>query len=509
MSDASSVEPGRSAALPRPRLAVRTATLLLFAALVLGVGGRALFATPALGLNVLAWCGALVLVLGVLARAWRVDVTPEGRTLLALGLVLAAMFAWRDSPLLTFVNASAVLTAFALAAPHVRAEGLRTSSVLQHALSLARGHLVGVTGPLSVAFLAPWREVGRRTFHPSVGPLARGLLIALPILSVFTLLLTSADAVFARLLGDTLRFDSDAAVSSAFAILGWSWLALGWLYGALIADPWTVPTDVPFAPKLGLTEVTVVLGSVALLFGAFIAVQGAYFFGGTSQVTALTGLTYAEYARKGFFELVTVAALVLPMLLGLASSLRSTERRGAVFRALCVVIAVLVAVMLLSATSRMRLYVDAYGLTLDRLLATTFMTWVALTLALFVGTLLTDTLRRFAFLAVLLGFATTIALNVANPAALIARVNLPRALQAPSVTVSGRTFASPDLLHLTTVGADAIRALAPHLPDLPPAVRRDVEARAAHALSAANDVRAWNWSRRAARAAFERTSSAE
>lgn len=480
--------------------------LLLFAALVLGVGGRFLFDAPTLGLNVLAWCGALVLVALLLARAWRATVGLEGRVLLGSGLLLAAMFAWRDSPLLTFVNFLAVVTAFALAASHLRGEGLRGASVAQHTLSLVRGHLMGLTGPFSVAFLAPWKAMGRRSFHPSVAPLARGLVIASPILSVFALLLTSADAAFARLFGEALRFDVTALAASTFAVLSWTWLALGWLYGALIAEPWTISAGGASAPKLGLTEVAVVLGSVASLFGAFIGVQAAYFFGGTSQITALTGLTYAEYARKGFFELVTVAALVLPMLVGLAGLVRDHERRSVVFRGLCVTIAVLVGVMLLSATTRMRLYVDAYGLTLDRLLATTFMTWVALTLVLFVVTLLTDTLRRFAFLAVLLGFATTIALNAANPAALVANVNLPRALRTPSVTVNGRSFASPDLVHLTTVGADAIRALVPHLAALAPTVRAEMQGRVEAALGATRDPRAWNWSRWAAKVAFERTS---
>ena len=40
-----------------------------------------------------------------------------------------------------------------------------------------------------------------------------------------------------------------------------------------------------------------------------------YLFGGSEWVQRVAGLTYAEYARRGFFELVVVAALVLVLLL--------------------------------------------------------------------------------------------------------------------------------------------------------------------------------------------------
>lgn len=51
------------------------------------------------------------------------------------------------------------------------------------------------------------------------------------------------------------------------------------------------------------------------LYLAFVLVEVRYFFGGSALVQATTGLTYAEYARRGFFQLFDVAVLVLPLLL--------------------------------------------------------------------------------------------------------------------------------------------------------------------------------------------------
>jgi hypothetical protein len=55
-----------------------------------------------------------------------------------------------------------------------------------------------------------------------------------------------------------------------------------------------------------------VLGLLDLLFLTFVVIQVRYLFGGAGRVAATAGLTHTEYARRGFFELVTVTALALP-----------------------------------------------------------------------------------------------------------------------------------------------------------------------------------------------------
>jgi hypothetical protein len=61
--------------------------------------------------------------------------------------------------------------------------------------------------------------------------------------------------------------------------------------------------------------VSVALWILNLLFLGFMAVQLRYLFGGADLVEVTAGLGYAEYARRGFFELVATAALVVPILL--------------------------------------------------------------------------------------------------------------------------------------------------------------------------------------------------
>src|SRR5207248_1869926 len=83
----------------------------------------------------------------------------------------------------------------------------------------------------------------------------------------------------------------------------------------------------------------------------------------TAPVVAAGGVTYAEYARRGFFELVTASALVLPLLTGADWLLRNEPAaHQRTFRQLAIVLLLLLAAVMASALERMRLYVSAYGL---------------------------------------------------------------------------------------------------------------------------------------------------
>ena len=120
--------------------------------------------------------------------------------------------------------------------------------------------------------------------------------------------------VFDRLVVRSLDFDVGALASHAGQVFLWGWLAAGVLRVLCRSDGIVRPVP-GRRGTLGLVEVGIVLAVVDLLFLAFVAVQFRYLFGGDELVRAITGMSYAEYARRGFFELVTVAALSLPLLL--------------------------------------------------------------------------------------------------------------------------------------------------------------------------------------------------
>ena len=121
-----------------------------------------------------------------------------------------------------------------------------------------------------------------------------------------------------------------------FLVCFFAWITAGVLWAGLMARiPQNLVLPRPRVVSLGIVEVGVVLGLLDLLFLTFVVIQVRYLFGGAGHVAATAGLTYAEYARHGFFELVTVTALALPLLL-LAHWLLRAETRAheVVFKAL-------------------------------------------------------------------------------------------------------------------------------------------------------------------------------
>ena len=192
-------------------------------------------------------------------------------------------------------------------------------------------------------------------------------------------------------------------------------------------------------------------------------------------------LTYAQYARHGFFELVVVAILVLPLLLVANALVRGTGRGAQVVRGLSAALVALVLVVMVSALDRMWLYERGYGLTELRIYAIGIILWLAVVFVWLLATALRGNSRRFATGAVVAGFVATIALNAIDPDALIARTNLAR----PHI----------DAAYVSSLGDDAVPTLLSRLPSLDPALRAQV-ARALLARSdSAGGVLGWNSSR--------------
>ena len=90
---------------------------------------------------------------------------------------------------------------------------------------------------------------------------------------------------------------------------------------------------IPQAFTLGVVETSIVLGLINLLFLSFVIIQVPYLFGGIELVQNTPDFKLAEYARRGFGELVAVTALVLPILLFrigcFAKTIRPTKKSTA------------------------------------------------------------------------------------------------------------------------------------------------------------------------------------
>lgn len=434
----------------------RQGLAILAAALVLGVAADVLLDTVPDRLNFALGLGAFVLVVLGLRQAGAVRLpgkfAPLGAPLALLGLALV----WRDSSALFGLNLLGIGTVAALASPRLRAVGRRHAGVgdyAQGALQLAGSAAAGA--PLVVLTDVDWRTLPTSGRMRHAGGAAVGVAGAIPVALVFGSLLMAADPVFNRLMVQTFDVDLDALATHVGRVCFCAWLVAGLLRVLCRSDGIAVTPG--HRGAFGLLEVGVVLAVVDLLFLAFVAVQFRYLFGGDEQVRAIAGMSYAEYARRGFFELVAVAALSLPLLLLADWSLDQRERwRARTFRGLAILMLVLLDVMLASALYRMRLYTVQFGLTEQRFYTTAFMGWLVLVFGWFAATVLRGQRERFGTGALLAGWLVLAGLNLANPDGIIARVNLDRA-------AAGRPF---DVAYAEQLSADALPALYRGLPRL-------------------------------------------
>jgi len=438
--------------IPSPRALV--ARRVLRSAVLLGILADPLLRNEPWGLGLLVWMVLFATIAIALVRQSGRPLSRESRIWLAIAVLSAAGLSWRDADMLQFFDVLAMLTALVLLATSIDAipvPGLalaRVRDMIRAAFGTGLDVATGVV-PLLMRD-AELHTALRPSSDGSARRIGRALVITAPILLVFALLLGHADPVFGSFF--TFPYVDLEVVLSHVVIAGFfAWVVAGWLRRALLAHPGAAGTPAtPFPLTLGATDVTLALGALNVLFAAFVVVQIGWLFGGEALVLRTTGLSYAEYARRGFFELTCVAGLLLPVLLGAQALIPASDSRTLrLYRRLAVSLTVLLGAILVSAGARMRLYVQYYGISTDRLYATAFMIWLAIMFVWLALTVLRSRPRAFATGLVVSGFVALFTLNVLNPDALVARANLARG-------EAGRTGAAgADLRYVASLGGDA------------------------------------------------------
>lgn len=287
--------------------------------------------------------------------------------------------------------------------------------------------------------------------------IVRGILLALPIVLVLSALLASADPIFNQKFEALLKiFNIDKLgeyLFRAFYILVLAYLLIGAYIHALTAskDDQLIGLEKPWLPPfLGWIESIIILLGIDLLFAFFVGLQFKYFFGGQTNIH-LDGFTFAEYARKGFSELVIVAVIsLLTMQVLNTISKRQTGKQSNSFTALSVGLVVLVCVILVSAFQRLQLYESAYGFSRLRTYTHVFMIWIGVLLAAAVVLEVLKRSRLFALAIVLAAFGFGITLNIMNVDGFITQQNISR-------SVAGSEL---DVTYLASLSNDAVPALA-------------------------------------------------
>lgn len=403
-----------------------------------------------------------VFVLALLGAIWWVadreglPVAGSSLAISAASLLSASTVAVRAEPMTAAVNGLVAVGLLAVLVQAFGSERWLRYGMRDWLLAVLRlsGH--EVTG--APTLVAQAQRSTQTSWRRRAVPVLRGVGLAAPIVLLMGALLAAADTVFAAKLTSAAvvlpRMDQAAgrlllALIVAYVVAGGLWHLVQREDGPILADQ-AVPRI------LGFTEAAVVLASVNLLFATFVVVQLRYFFGGQAGIV-VGGLTFAEYARRGFGELVVVAAISLGLHLALAGlTKRETPVQRWLFTALTAALSCMVLVILASAFQRLLLYEAAFGFTRLRTFVHVFMVWLGVLLVFLVVLELVDRVRLFLLASIIavVGFALT--LNVVGIDALIARHNVARAVAGAEL----------DTWYLGSLSPDAVPTLVAALPSL-------------------------------------------
>ena len=424
--------------------------------------------------------GALATVAVVLQRRRAWAPLEVGLAVLAVSLLLVAGV--RDAEWLV---ALCLLGAAGLGALAVSGARTWTATLLTPAA-------VPVAALRALPWVASGASAARGDVRGWVAVLRTGI-VTVALLGVFGALLASADAAFARLLELALP-ELRLGELPARLVLGGlvTALVLGAAYLAVAPPPWS-RVQVPPGRAARRAEWIVPVGALDLLLLAFLVVQSTVLFGGREHVLRTAGLTAAEHARSGFWQLLVVTALVLLVIAAAVRwAPRSEPRDRAVVRGALGLLLALTLAVAGSALLRLHLYERAFGATSARLFAVAVVVWLVVVLLLVaaagarwpqrspLGTALPRAVAASAGAALLL-------LAVVDADGLVAGRNVDRALAGAEV----------DTAYLGELSADAV----PELDRLPEPLRSCALAPVAQRLAGTADS-GWagtNAARRAAR----------
>ncbi|MEV4507914.1 DUF4173 domain-containing protein [Dactylosporangium sp. NPDC049525] len=373
-----------------------------------------------------------------------------------------------------------VLAAFASVALAVGA-GRRVPAVFMAVLTL----------PLAGFRSLPWVRWGIARARAKEGASGASRVLAsvglgLLLLVVFGALFASADAAFDQIVQAILP-DLSPATPFRWLFVGaiFAFLTFGGAY--LLHSPSTVGDGKPRPTRtVRWYEWVVPVGAVLAVFGIFVGVQVAVLFGDRDYVMRTAGLTFADYARKGFWQLLVVTLLTLVVIaVTVRKAARETPRERLLLRVLLGLLSAGALVVVISALWRMDVYEQAYGFTRLRVLVSAFELWLGGLIVLIMVAGVVPVTRWLPRTAVALWVITLLGLAILNPDRFIAEQNVARYANHNNT----------DIWYLSTLSADA----APALDKLPADARECALSEISRDVHDADDWRGWNLGRSEAR----------
>ena len=296
-------------------------------------------------------------------------------SLLVLSLLIAAGYARSDDGFVKFVCTCFLLISSNLILCLMAGQNLRAPGSVRSLLDVPRTVFVLGFGKMPEVL----RGLGQ-TFRRSGsvgqkgGAFLLGLCIAMPVVAIMIPLLISADAAFDGLMAPLPEFDGGECFATLLfgAIFG----CVSFVRGVALRN---APKAAPSGKACkGIHAVTVntVMGAVCLLYGVYLLSQLAYLSGGFAGILP-EDYTLAQYARRGFFEMALLSGCNLTLMVFALGLVKKDARTPLATRILCLFVGIVTLFLIATASAKMFLYIDSYGLTRLRVLTQVIMLFLA------------------------------------------------------------------------------------------------------------------------------------
>jgi hypothetical protein len=367
--------------------------------------------------------------------------------LLVLLIFFSTMVFIRSSALLTFLNIITVLIFLLIITQISFGNRIKNFAFIDYVkiFFLPFKFIPSSFQTLSNLFSQQEIKEDRKVFSQII----QGILMAAPVLFIFLLLFSSADLVFQKIVSNFFNIDNTLEAFLRFILILIVTLIFVGAYAYSFRDKANYNTKQQNSKNytIGKIESSILLGSVNVLFLAFILVQFTYLFGGKSNISA-QGFTYAEYARRGFFELIAVAIISLFLLLVIERYVIKEKTDHVLgFKILSTFLVIQVILIMVSSFIRLSLYEQAYGFTSLRLFSHAFIILLAMIYCILLYKIHKDRQENtFALRALSAIILFIVVMNFLNPDAFIARRNIER------FEVSGKL----DISYLGSLSEDAV-----------------------------------------------------
>lgn len=405
------------------KLHSHAALLSLLLALLLGLTIDLLFRQELLGFNFVAFTFLWVGTCAGAALAAKKTLQPQSALYAAIALTNSIIVYFRDSPLVQFWSIIITLTALLLLVGSCAFDNFTAMPLINRWRETVKQYILNAINAPRVYLGAIRHKQATRILR-----ISRGALVAAALALVFIMLFVSADAVVGHMfswVGDGLthiinffeRFDIGRIIS----ILFWTFAAASAILFVYHAHTGETKPLLTIRAQLTRKDSLIIFVTLLTIFSVFVTVQLYYLF---SAGKLPDGLTYAQYARQGYVQLLFATLLASAAIKGVISATHG----GAVdktLRTMAAALVILNSIIVISAWKRLSLYETAYGWTRARFVAHLGLICVALgSIALLVwlyGKCNTKQLYASSWYIVLFVLMTA---AVLNPDAVIVRKNI-------------------------------------------------------------------------------------